>query len=152
MFKRATKIFYCAFCKSKRSMNMQKHVQWFETSLSIVASVILMLFFFQTFDPRVFVFFGVSLSIFEFFVQFKYRLAMACPHCGFDPLLYMKSPSKACALVKTHLESRKNNPDVYMSSRPHLDLPMIKTKKDSMGREKRVVMKSHVAKNLDLKL
>lgn len=131
---------------------MQKHVQLFEIAISLAGSIILMLFFFQNFDFRVLVFFGVLLSLFEFFVQMKYRLGMECSHCGFDPLLYMKSKDKACAQVKTHLEARKNNPNVYMSSRPQLDLPVVTTKKDSLGRDKRVVSKPHVARNLDLKL
>lgn len=137
-------------------MNMQKHVGFFEFSSSIIASVILMLFFFQNFDFRVLVFFGIFLSLFEFFVQMKFRLGMSCSHCGFDPLLYIKSKDKACAQVTAHLESRKNDPNVYLSARPTLDLPTITTKKDSLGREKRTVSnplsKPHVARNLDLKL
>lgn len=82
----------------------------------------------------------------------KYRLAMACPQCGFDPLLYLKSKNKACEQVRLHLEKRKNDPSVYLSSRPKLDLPVIKKTKDMMGREKKVVVRSHIAKNLDLKL
>lgn len=143
---------YCAFCKSPRKINMQKHVQAFEISLSLVGSLLLMLFFFQSFNSKVFVLFGILLSVFEFFVQMKYRLQMACKQCGFDPLLYLKSKEKACAMVKAHLENRKNDPDVFMSSKPALDLPVIATKKDSLGRSKKVVVRSHVAKNLDLKL
>ena len=77
---------------------------------------------------------------------------MACSQCGFDPLLYMKSKDKACEQVKIHLEQRKNDPAVYLSSRPKLDLPVVKKTKDLAGREKRVVTRPHVAKNLDLKL
>lgn len=150
--RKSNKKFFCAFCKSPRTMNMQKHVQLFEISISLVGSLLLMLVFFQGFDSKVLIFFAVLLSLFEFFVQLKFRLGMACSQCGFDPLLYMKSKEKACALVKTHLESRKNNPAVYMSSRPALDLPVITNRKDSLGRNQRVVVRSHVAKNLDLKL
>lgn len=150
--KKNVKNFFCAFCRSERKMNMQKHVQTFEIATSAAGATILMLLFFQTFDPRVFVFFGIFLSVFEFFVQIKFRLAMPCGSCGFDPLLYMKSPTKACEQVKIHLDSRKNDPATYMSSRPKLDLPVITKKTDSLGREKRVVSRSHVAKNLDLKM
>ncbi|MES2769550.1 MAG: hypothetical protein V4596_10445 [Bdellovibrionota bacterium] len=150
--KKSNKKFFCAFCKSPRTMNMQKHVQLFEISISLAGSLLLMLVFFQGFDSKVLILFGILLSIFEFFVQLKFRLGMACSQCGFDPLLYMKSKDKACALVKTHLESRKNNPAVYMSSRPALDLPVITNRKDNLGRNKRVVVRSHVAKNLDLKM
>ena len=149
---KSVKEFYCAFCRTPRSINMQKHVRLFEFTIALAASLLMMLFFFQKFDPRVFVFFGIFISIFEFLIQFKYRLAMTCTECGFDPLLYMKSPAKACEQVKAQLEKRKNDPAVYLSSRPKLDLPVIKKSKDSMGREKRVVTRSHVAKNLDLKL
>lgn len=152
LFKKNLKECFCAFCKSPRKINMQKHVQLFEISISFAGSILLMLLFFQSFDFRVFVFFGILLSVFEFFVQMKYRLGMTCTQCGFDPLLYMKSHDKACAQVKAHLEARQNDPSVYLSSRPKLDLPVITKKKDSLGREKRVVVKPNVARNLDIKL
>lgn len=151
-FKSTKKNFFCAFCRSPRSMNMQKHVKSFEIALSLAGSFLMMLFFFQEFDFRVLVFFVFFVSLLEFFVQFKFRLGMACSQCGFDPLLYMKSKSQACELVKTHLESRKNNPEVYMSRKPALNLPVISTKKDNMGRSQRTVSKPGVAKNLDLRL
>jgi hypothetical protein len=150
--KNSVKNFYCAFCRSPRKINMQRHVQLFEITLSLVGSLLLMLLFFQSFNSKVFVIFGILLSIFEFFVQIKYRLQMACSRCGFDPLLYLKSKEKACEMVKIHLEGRKNDPAVYMSAKPALDLPVITTKKDNLGRSKKVVVRSHVAKNLDLKL
>jgi hypothetical protein len=151
-FERKVKNFYCAFCRSPRTMNMQKHVKSFEIAISMAGSFLLMLLIFQNLDFRVLVFFALFVSLFEFFVQLKYRLSMACPQCGFDPLLYMKSKEKACEQVKAHLEARKNNPAVYMSNRTALNLPVITTKKDNMGRDQRSVSKPHVAKNLDLRL
>lgn len=152
LFKKPVKNFFCAFCRSPRTANLQKHIGFFEVLLSIVGSTILMFLFFQGFDPRAFAFVAIFLSLFEFFVQFKYRLAMICPHCGFDPLLYLKSKEKACAQVKEYLERRKNDPMVYLSSRPKLDLPVVVKKKDIVGREKIIVTRPHVAKNLDLKM
>ena len=152
LFSKSVKDFYCAFCRTPRRVSFQKHIGAFEILLSSVASIILMLLFFQKFDPRALGIFAVSLSLLEFLVQFKYRLALPCKQCGFDPLLYMKSKEKACAQVKEHLENRKNDPSVYLSSRPKLDLPVLKKKKDHFGREKIIVSRSHVAKNLDLKL
>jgi hypothetical protein len=133
-------------------MNMQKHVKSFEIAISMAGSFLVMLLIFQTFDFRVLVFFAISVSVLEFLVQLKYRLSMSCPQCGFDPLLYMKSKQQACDQVKAHLEARKNDPAVYLSQRPSLNLPVITNKKDSMGRDKKSVSKPHVAKNLDLRL
>ncbi len=73
---------------------------------------------------------------------------MACPHCGFDPLLYIKSQEKACEQVKAHLERRKNDPYVLMGTKAKLDLPFIVKKKDT----KTPVKPLHKANNLDVKL
>src|SRR5690606_12545471 len=112
---------YCAFCRSERRISLQKHVGMYEIGLSVLGAILLSFLFFQSVDPRILVFAGVILSLFEFFVQIKYRLAMSCPHCGFDPLLYIKSKEKACAQVQKHLEQRKSDPRVLLSSRPALD-------------------------------
>src|SRR5690606_6036752 len=103
---------YCAFCRSERSLNLQKHVGLYEVGLSVLGATLLSFLFFQALDPRVLVFAGVGLSLLEFFVQIKFRLGMSCPHCGFDPLLYIKSKEKACEQVQKHLEQRKNDPRV----------------------------------------
>lgn len=138
---------YCAFCRSERRISLQKHIGLYEIGLSALGAVLLSFLFYQSLQPQALVFLGVSLSLLEFFVQFKYRLAIACPHCGFDPLLYIKSREKACEQVKQHLERRKNDPYVLLSPRAKLDLPVIVKKQDG-----KPVPSPHKARNLDLKL
>lgn len=59
----------------------------------------------------------------EIVVHFRWRLALTCPHCGFDPVTYKKNPQLAALRVKEHLEFRKNSPRALLS-RPVL-LPRI---------------------------
>jgi hypothetical protein len=129
-FRSQSKEFFCAFCKTPRKIKAKKHIESAEVSMSLAASVLLMFLFFQKFDFRVIPMLSLFLCFFEFLVQIQYRLSLACTHCGFDPLLYMKSQKKACDQVKTHLERRKNDPTTLLSPRPKLDLPVIKKRPD----------------------
>ena len=36
----------------------------------------------------------------EIFIQLRWRLTVACPRCGFDPVLYVKDPEKAARRVR----------------------------------------------------
>jgi hypothetical protein len=119
------KEFYCAFCKTPRKMRSKKHIQAAEVFLSLAASFVLMLLFFQNFDFRVIPIFAFVLSFYEFLIQIQYRLSLPCPHCGFDPLLYLRSHQKACAQVIAHLEKRKQDPEALLRAKP-LNLPKIK--------------------------
>ncbi len=59
----------------------------------------------------------------ELIVHFRWRFALICPYCGFDPVTYKKSPHQAALRVKEHMEFRKNSPRALLS-RPVL-LPRI---------------------------
>lgn len=125
-FRASYKEFFCAFCKTERRIKDQKHIQFFEITMSLLAGFILMLFIWQGFDTRVFVFVSIFLVMFEFLVQISQRVALACPHCGFDPILYKKNTAKCVEKVRDHLEKRKSNPEILLSRRARLDLPVVK--------------------------
>ncbi len=85
---------------------------------------------FHEVDPRAILFFVAFLAIAETFVQIRWRMTIACKHCGFDPVLYLKDSTLAAAKVKKHLDQRKNDP-ASLLARP-LNLPTISKEKAEM--------------------
>lgn len=79
----------------------------------------------REYDPRVMIVFVVCLAIGEVFVQIRWRMAVQCKHCGFDPVLYKKAPDVAAEKVKIHLQRRKKDPQFLLA--PPLNLPARKT-------------------------
>lgn len=75
----------------------------------MLASPILMWLLWGGPDARVFVIFACLLGVAEYFVQLRWRMSVICRACGFDPVLYLKSPEKAAELVKKKLEDRQVN-------------------------------------------
>lgn len=83
-----------------------------------------MLVLWSAFDARVIVIFVAYLSVAEIFVHVRRRLSMACPHCGFDPVIYLRDPREAARRVKLTLEERQERPEFLLSSKnPLKNLP-----------------------------
>lgn len=116
---------YCAFCKNVRSVYRKRHLSLFDGILALAASLLLGFALWQGFDPRLLVIFAISLVITELFIVFRWRLSIACPHCGFDPVLYKKQPEKAAARVREHYQSRRDDPLSVFMPPPKLQ-PIIK--------------------------
>lgn len=93
----------------------------FDSFLVFLCAFLLMIVTYRDFDPRAVLFFVFGLMVAEFFIQLRWRMGVLCPHCGFDPVLYKKSPEKAAERVRRHLERRKNDPRSLL--RPPLQLP-----------------------------
>jgi hypothetical protein len=107
---RTTKRCFCAFCRSPRLVYVKKHVSLLDIALSVAAALLVSFIVFQDFDPRAVVFFAVGLGVTEMFIIFRWRLSIACPHCGFDPVTYKKMPDRALTRVKAHLKERREDP------------------------------------------
>ncbi len=118
---------YCAFCRSERTVYRKRHLSLVDGTLAIVGSISLMLVIWQDFDPRVFVFVGLSLCITEIFMGLRWRLSIACTRCGFDPVLYKRNPDKAAAQVRFHMERSKEDPMSLFNPPPKL--PTVKKTK-----------------------
>lgn len=118
---------YCAFCKSPRRIYRKKDINLFNIIAAAFSAGAIMLLLWQTYDPRVMIVFVVCLAMAEAFVKFRWRLSMPCAQCGFDPILYVKNPERAAALVKEKLDRRKEDPK-YLLSKP-LNLPAIPAEK-----------------------
>jgi len=86
----------------------------------VAAAVLLSFAIHQDFDPRAVVYFIVALALGELFVIFRWRLSIACPRCGFDPVLYKKAPERAAARVKRFLDLRREDPLFALAPGPKL--------------------------------
>lgn len=109
---------YCAFCKEPRRVYTKRHMTVSNVFLSLVTSGLVMLILWQQPDPRVFLVFVVCLAISEIFIQIRWRVSIACPHCGFNPVVYMKDPEKAAARVSEYFEIKKQDPAFFLSRNP----------------------------------
>lgn len=92
------------------------------------ASVLLGFIFWQDFDPRMAVFFAVGTALAETFVLIRRQSSIACKKCGFDPVLYRKSPALAAARVKDFYRQKAEDPMSVFS--PPAKLPVIVKKVD----------------------
>lgn len=119
---------YCAFCKSQRKVYTKKSLDFMSYVGLLALSLTIMLILAQDFDPRVIIFFVLSLIFCEAVVHFRWRLTMVCRHCGFDPILYLRSPEKAAQKVKDQLIARRDNVDTIFAQ--PLNLPVKKVRRD----------------------
>jgi hypothetical protein len=101
---------YCAFCRSERIVYKKKHVSAVDAGMALFATVLLSFLIWQDFDPRSVFLFVISLGLAEFFIIFRWRLSIACPHCGFDPVVYKKNRQMAADRVKAHMSQRREDP------------------------------------------
>ena len=97
--------------------------------LAALSSALLSLIVWQELDPRMVVFFALGLGFAELFVTFRWRLTIACPKCGFDPVLYKRKPDLAAARVKEYYKRKMEDPLSVFAPPPRLPV-VVKTKKE----------------------
>lgn len=119
---------YCAFCKTGRRVYRKKSLSPLDFLLISSLCGLIMWLLVQSFDPRVIIFLVMALVAAETTIHFRWRLALVCRHCGFDPVLYLKSPDKAAARVRFHLDTRQEAPEALFG--PALQLPKRKRSRD----------------------
>jgi hypothetical protein len=125
----ARKKCFCAFCKSERTIFTKRRSSLSNVVASGLAAALLMMAFWQTFDPRVILIFVVFLAAAETFVQIRWRLNIVCKHCGFDPVLYLKDAGQAAEKVKVFLARRKADPASLL--KPALKIPVLHRQKSA---------------------
>lgn len=101
---------YCAFCRSPRKIYRKRNIGLIDVFAALLGANVTMFAIFEEFDPRALLIFVTFLAIAEIFVQVRWRLAIVCPYCGFDPVLYLKDSARAVEKVKVCLNRRKNDP------------------------------------------
>lgn len=108
---------YCAFCKHERRFYDKKHITFVNVLLSLLASVLLMYTLWQQVDARVVIIFVTGICLAEIFVLFRWRLSLPCPHCGFDPVMYKRSPQQCAEKVKIVLDKKKDTAQFYLHAK-----------------------------------
>lgn len=96
---------------------MQKHLGFQGFLSAFLLGAALSLIIWQSLDPRALGFVVVFLVSWESLAHIKWRVGMICSYCGFDPILYKRSPEAACTKVKEFMENRKKDPMFYLSSK-----------------------------------
>ncbi len=120
---------FCAFCRSERNVYRKRHVSFVDVALALLTSLLVSFIAWQEFDPRFVVIFALASGIAELFIVLRWRLSIACPKCGFDPVLYKKKPALAAARVKEYYKSRMEDPLSVFSPPPRL--PFVSNSKAS---------------------
>ena len=105
---------YCAFCKHGRKAYTKKHMSFRDYLYALILSCLAMLVFFQEFHPSVFFIFFAMVFIVELFFQLRRRVSIQCDLCGFDPVLYTKSPMLAEKKVQEVLQQKKDSLDYLL--------------------------------------
>src|SRR4051812_11174659 len=91
---------YCAFCKSNRQIYSKKHIDLVNIILALAVSFCLSAGLWAWYDPRVVVIVSFAIVISEAFIYLRWRFSIVCTQCGFDPVLYKKSTSRAKGKVR----------------------------------------------------
>jgi len=119
---------YCAFCKMPRKIYRKRAVSFINFIQALGIAMAASFLFWQQLDPRALVIFVLALMIIEIGILVRNRYDAECPHCAFDPIVYVRDQVKACEKVKRHLEARKEDPDVWLARKPPIRLPGRKKK------------------------
>ena len=122
---------YCAFCKVERKVYANKHLGLVDMVGLIGLGVVFTFAVFKSFDPRGLFFVGIILVIAEAFSQIKWRTAMVCRNCGFDPVVYVRNPDQAGLKIKAFLETRSGKPEFLL--RPPVPRSGVQAKKETRG-------------------
>lgn len=113
---------YCAFCKSQRRVYLKKHIDLTNVLGSILLSGAIAHAYYGQPDPRGLVIFCILIGFGELFVFLRWRVAVVCRLCGFDPVLYKRSPEQASNRVREFFTKQMNNPEFQLSKSPLVKL------------------------------
>jgi hypothetical protein len=122
------KFCYCAFCKVERKVYASRHLSLVEIIGLVFLGIISTYTVFRSLDPRGLFFVALLMLLGEAFAQSKWRVSMICTNCGFDPVVYVRSPEQAGLKIKAFLDKRADSPQHLL--RPPVVLPL---KKQSKG-------------------
>ena len=101
---------YCAFCKVPRKVYSSKHLSTIEVIAFVLLGIVMTYAIFKSLDPSGLFLVGTILLVSETFSQMKWRSAMICRNCGFDPVVYVRNPEQAGLKIKAFMERRSESP------------------------------------------
>lgn len=114
---------FCSFCRSRHRVYKKQHVSFINVLLSSLLSGILgVAWFWPEINFKFIVLIPFFLLVAELFIHLRWRCSLICPECGFDPILYKKSPEAASLKVQAKLEKRAQDPNSYL--KPPLKIPV----------------------------
>lgn len=109
---------------------MKKHVDLTNVLAAMVLSTTLTYGYWGQPDPRGLVMFCVFLVLAEVFVYSRWRNAISCKLCGFDPVIYKRSPEQASRRVRQFFEERANDPQFMLSRSPLVEVQRRRREKE----------------------
>lgn len=113
---------FCAFCKSPRKLYVKKHVDLTNVVGVILVTIAVTEALYGGADPRGVFLFAVMILSGEIFIYLRWRNSVVCRMCGFDPVIYKRSPERASRLVNEFFRAQADNPAFWLSKSPLLDL------------------------------
>lgn len=113
---------FCAFCKSPRRLYRKKHVGLTNVVGALVFAAGLTELVWSDADPRGLVIFSLLVFGAEVFVYLRWRAALSCTLCGFDPLLYKTSPARASLRVREFYVRAGDDPRFWLSKSPLVEV------------------------------
>lgn len=111
---------YCAFCKNTRKVYSSKHMSMVGIVGMVLLSYVMTHVIWHQPDIRGLVILGTLLLLGEGATQLRWRQSLLCQHCGFDPILYMKSPQLAAVKIQDYMKTRSEKPEFLL--KPALNL------------------------------
>ncbi len=114
---------FCSYCRNERTYVSKKHIQILDIVFLLIPSVLLSFIFWQQLDPRLLLFWVMLGVVVEIFSNLRWRLAIVCKYCGFDPVLYLKSPELAAESVKNFMLDRKSSANFLLSTKQFEQIP-----------------------------
>ncbi|WP_148284967.1 hypothetical protein [Pseudobdellovibrio exovorus] len=105
-------------------MYVNKHLGLMDVLGLVLLGITLTYAIFKGLDPRGLLIVGLLLIVAETFAQTRWRTSMICRNCGFDPVVYVRSPEQAGLKIKAFLDRRSESPEHLL--RPPVVLPVKK--------------------------
>lgn len=101
---------FCAFCRSPKTYFKRRRLGLANIFGALLSAAAINYIFTHGVDSRVLVIFIANLFVLEFALKIRWRMSLICKECGFDPVIYKRSPETACQMVKDKTELRRADP------------------------------------------
>jgi hypothetical protein len=115
--------FLCAHCKTQRRLPYRPQPggirHFFQVGLTAAVFTCIT---WKWFHWKGIVSFVPFWMIFEFFYRSRTRAALSCPHCGFDPVLFMVDAQRARHEIEAHWQRKLGETQGPPASEPAVPL------------------------------
>lgn len=137
---------FCAFCKAERKIYLKKHVDLTNVGGAVLLAMTAGQVIWGAPDPRALVLFCIAIVSGEVFVYLRWRASLVCNLCGFDPIIYKRSPEKAAQAVRAFFDERSENPNFWLSRSPLLERQKQKRAQERKEAELKMIEAKMLAK------